>query len=170
MAAAPLPPRWRLWRAEQTGDQDGPVDFQVVEGPEAAPRYAFFGVRSCDLHAIAIHDEVFLRGTHPDPIYRDRREDVFIVAVHCGEPASTCFCTSMGTGPRAPGGYDLALTELLDGPRHELLVEAGSERGADVLRRLPQRAAVAADREASRGITERAARRMTRAAADRGHP
>ena len=132
-----FPPRSRLWRAEQTGSDGGPVDFQVVEGPEAAPRYAFVGVRSCDLHAIAVQDEVFLRGAHADPIYRDRREDVFIVVAHCGEPASTCFCTSMGTGPRAPGGYDLALTELLDGHRHEFLVDAASARGAELLRRLP---------------------------------
>ena len=33
-----FPPRSRLWRAEQTGTDGGPIDFQVVEGPEAAPR------------------------------------------------------------------------------------------------------------------------------------
>ena len=48
----------------------------------------------------------------------------------------------MGTGPRAETGFDLALTELLDGGDHRFLVEVGSERGAEVLDELPSRAAV----------------------------
>ena len=47
----------------------------------------------------------------------------------------TCFCVSMDTGPRRERGYDLALTELLDGG-HRFLVEVGSERGAEVLAEL----------------------------------
>jgi ferredoxin len=156
------PPRARLWRAEQTGAEGGPVDFQVVEGPDAAARYAFVGVRSCDLHAIAVQDRVFLEGDHPDPIYRDRRHDVFVVVVHCGDPAGTCFCTSMGTGPRAPGGYDLALTELLDGGRHEFLADAASDRGAALLATLPARAATDRDHQASAEVTEQATRRIGR--------
>ncbi len=40
-------------------------------------------------------------------------------------PASTCFCTSMGTGPEVTGGFDLALTELDDG----FVVRSGSPAG-----------------------------------------
>ena len=47
-------------------------------------------------------------------------------------PGGTCFCTSMGTGPRAESGFDLALTELV-GDEHRFVVEVGSERGAEVL-------------------------------------
>ena len=50
----------------------------------------------------------------------------------------------MGTGPKAEAGYDLALTEILDG-EHRLLVEVGTERGADVLGELPRRAAAELD-------------------------
>ena len=161
-----FPARSRLWRAERNGTaadvEDGLVDFQVVEGPEPAPRYAFVGVRSCDLHAIAIQDRVFLVGEHPDPVYGDRRHDVFVVVVHCGEPASTCFCTSMGTGPRAPGGYDLALTEMLEGSRHEFLVEAASERGADLLARLPGRVPDGSDHRAAARVTEQAVELISR--------
>ena len=60
--------------------------------------------------------------------------DAFVVAVNCFEPGGTCFCVSMGTGPKADAGYDLALTEILDG-EHRFLVEVGTERGADVLAR-----------------------------------
>ena len=41
----------------------------------------------------------------------------------------------MGTGPSAKSGYDLALTELLDG-EHTFLARVGSDRGAGVLDQL----------------------------------
>lgn len=162
-----FPPRSRLWRAERSGaDPAGPegtpVDFRVVEGSEPGERFAFVGVRSCDLHAIAVQDRVFLGGRHPDPVYGERRHDVFVVVVHCGAPASTCFCTSMGTGPRAPGGFDLALTELIGPGRHELLVDAASLRGAELLARLPSRPATADDHRESIAVTETAIGRITR--------
>jgi sulfhydrogenase subunit beta (sulfur reductase) len=178
-----FPPRSRLWRAEQVGSpaardpagggsgpgdsggggSDGtPVDFRFVAGPEPAESYAFVGVRSCDLHAIEVHDRVFLGGAHPDPVYGDRRHDVVVVAVHCSDPAGTCFCTSMGTGPRAPGGYDLALTELVGPDRHELLADAATERGVELLGRIPTRPATDADRAASTAVTETAIGRISR--------
>ena len=41
----------------------------VEEDDEAAPRYAFLGVRSCEIAAIDIQDRVFLRGSYSDPDY-----------------------------------------------------------------------------------------------------
>ena len=95
------PPHVRLWRARRGQDGEG---LEFLEEPTEAPRYAFFGVRSCELHAIAIQDQVFLPGAYPDQSYAARREDVLLVAVNCGEPSGTCFCTSMGTGPKASRG------------------------------------------------------------------
>jgi ferredoxin len=102
---------------------------------------AVIGVRSCDLHALAIQDKVFLGGPYVDPGYKARREKLFLVAVNCRRAAATCFCHSMDTGPAVTGGFDLALTEL--GPRcpqpalsqgeKEFLVEVGSTRGGEVL-------------------------------------
>ena len=91
----------------------------------AAPALAFVGVRACELAAILVQDRVFLGGPFVDPAYRARRESAFVVAVHCGSPAGTCFCASMGTGPKAGPGFDLALTELIDDGRHDLVVEVG---------------------------------------------
>ena len=129
-----LPPRVRLWRARRRDD-----GFEVEEEPPEDAPLAFIGVRACELHAIAIQDRVFLGGRYADRDYAARREDAFVVAVNCFEPGGTCFCVSMGTGPKAEAGYDLALTEILDGA-HRLLVEVGSERGAEVLGELPRRA------------------------------
>src|SRR5690606_880452 len=107
--------------------ESGAWTFRTPEEPP--PRYAFLGVRACELAAIAVQDRVFLAGPYQDPIYRARREAVFLIAVNCTQAASTCFCTSMGTGPRCDAGFDLALTELADG----FVVEAGSGAGEDVL-------------------------------------
>src|ERR1019366_6872351 len=90
---------------------------------------AFFGVRPCELVAIARQDRIFLGSAQPDPTYRTNREGAFLVAVQCGRAGGPFFCASMGTGPRAAAGFDLALTELCDGGRHEFVVEIGSPRG-----------------------------------------
>lgn len=96
---------------------------------EAPPKYAFLGVRACEIAAIRVQDRTFLEGPYVDPIYAARRQNAFLIAVQCTQAASTCFCTSMGTGPRASSGFDLALTELPTG----FVVEIGSQAGADVV-------------------------------------
>jgi sulfhydrogenase subunit beta (sulfur reductase) len=151
-----FPPRVRLWRAALNGGKPA-----IVEEPLDETPLAFVGVRSCELHAIEIQDRVFIGGKHVDRDYAARREGAFLVAVNCFEPGGTCFCTSMGTGPKVQSGYDLALTELFDG-EHRFLVEAGTDRGLEVLADLDGRAAVAADQEAAEVSVESAAERMGR--------
>jgi sulfhydrogenase subunit beta (sulfur reductase) len=152
-----LPPRIRLWQARRNGDGG----FDVAEEPVDETPLAFLGVRSCELHAIATQDRVFMGGRFADRDYAARREDTFFVAVNCFEPGGTCFCVSMGTGPKAEAGYDLALTEILDGV-HRFLVEVGSERGGELLNELPRREAEAADLQAAGAAVSGAAARMGR--------
>ncbi len=154
-----FPPRLTLWSATRAGDGTGFVVDEVVE--EVAPT-ALIGVRSCDLHAIAIQDRVLVGGSYPDPDYARRRDSVFVVAVHCSDPAATCFCASMGTGPRAPGAYDLALTELVDADGHRFVVEVGTERGAAILANVPRRPVGADEHVLAQQVSIDAAARMTR--------
>ena len=119
-------------------------------------------MRSCDLHAIAIHDQVLLGRPAVDAHYADRRAGTFIVAVTCGDPGGTCFCVSMGTGPEPREGYDLALTELLDDAGHRFLVRSGSPRGAELLARLPARPATDGDEAAAADVVRTAVGRMGR--------
>ena len=71
-----------------------------MTAPEIDPTpLAVIGVRSCDLHALAIQDKVFLGGPYVDPGYKARREKLFLVAVNCRRASATCFCHSMKTGP-----------------------------------------------------------------------
>jgi formate hydrogenlyase subunit 6/NADH:ubiquinone oxidoreductase subunit I len=148
-------PELLLWKAERTPD-----GFSTADPLPDQTSLAFLGVRSCELHAIAIQDKVFMP---VDPVYRARRERVFVVAVNCGLAGRTCFCVSMKTGPRATAGFDLALTELIDGARHEFLVEVGSERGADVLAGVPNRLATPPERAEGERVSERATSQMGRA-------
>ncbi|OYW21764.1 MAG: sulfite reductase subunit A, partial [Planctomycetales bacterium 12-60-4] len=97
--------------------------------PDNPPRYAFLGVRACEIAAIRIQDRVLLQGPYIDPTYQRRRQDAFIVAVNCTLSGSNCFCASMKSGPRCTTGFDLALTETTDG----FVIEIGSELGRDVL-------------------------------------
>ena len=68
-----------------------------------------------------------------DPYYQARRKSLFLVAVNCTRALETCFCSSMGTGPKAQVGYDLALTESDD----DFLVESGSLEGREIFQALP---------------------------------
>jgi NAD-dependent dihydropyrimidine dehydrogenase PreA subunit len=92
-------------------------------------RKVFFAVHSCDAHALQVLDSVFL-GDYPDPLYVKRREGLIVVALTCNEPAETCFCASMGTGPSLSSGYDILMTDL--GAIY--LLEPGSSAGRTLLR------------------------------------
>jgi formate hydrogenlyase subunit 6/NADH:ubiquinone oxidoreductase subunit I len=150
-------PALRLWQAKRNGN-----GFEVFEEPAPAPKVAFLGVRSCEIHAIAIQDKVFLQGAYVDAAYKARRENIFILAVNCGQAGGTCFCTSMNTGPKATSGFDLALTEVLEGGRHYFLIEVGSEAGAEILRAVPCNEATEEERAEAGRVVSRAAGRMGR--------
>jgi sulfhydrogenase subunit beta (sulfur reductase) len=154
-----LPPEVGLWRA-RVDERGGLVD--ISEPPRTAPRYAFFGARSCELHAMGILDRVLLGGAHPDPADRARAQDVFVVAVQCSQAGGTCFCVSMNTGPVAESGFDLALTEILDDDRHYFTVQIGSDRGAAVLDEVPHRPAAGHEQVAAGAVHAGTAAQMGR--------
>ncbi len=159
-----FPPYHLVGRALRQGG-----GFEIIPPAEEAPRYAFIGVRSCDLAAIMVQDRVFLQGPHVDPVYRARRERAFILAVNCGgRGCGTCFCVSMGTGPRAASGFDLAATEVLQEGQHYFLVEVGTDRGAAILQEVPQRPAAAAEVAAAAGVVAAVAGNMGRELDTRG--
>ena len=74
---------------------------------------------------------------------------LLLIAVSCTHSVSTCFCTSMGTGPEARSGFDLALTELDGG----FVVRCGSSAGRDLLEALP--VVLAQERHGGDGVAAR---------------
>ena len=112
------PPRVPL----TTTTPDGLVE--AVE-PEV-PRVAFIGVRACELAALDIQERVLRAGPAGDADHAARREETLVVAVECAIAMSTCFCTSMGTGPEVTDGADVVLAELDDGFTVRALTPAGA--------------------------------------------
>jgi sulfhydrogenase subunit beta (sulfur reductase) len=153
------PPMTRVWRARRAPG-DGAVTIEA-DAPDER-RWAFVGVRSCDLHAIRSLDDALLNVEHPDTGYAARREGVFVVALNCSTAGGTCFCVSMRTGPRASFGFDLALTEVIEGERHYFVCEPGTEKGSELLAALPTEDASATEREAADGVVARTAADMGR--------
>ena len=152
-----LQPEIRLWQARR-----GETSIKMEERREETQRSAFIGVRSCELHAIAVQDKIFMAGEYVDPSYKSRRENLFIVAVNCGQAGGTCFCVSMKTGPKVTFGFDLAITEIVNTERHYFLVEAGTEIGTEVLREVPSREASQEEKAAAEATSEKCSKQMGR--------
>jgi sulfhydrogenase subunit beta (sulfur reductase) len=151
------PPLVRLWQAKREGR-----GFHIAEREESVYKYALIGVRSCEIHAIQIQDKVFQTGEFLDPIYRSRREGALLVAVNCTRPGGTCFCASMGTGPKARSGFDIALTEILDKGDPYFLAELGSERGVRLLQDVSWRPAGHEEKSLAGRLLHEAAGKMGR--------
>lgn len=149
------PPRRQLWSTSEDGD------FRPT--PPEDIRYAFLGVRGCDLAAIGVLRTVLCGGAHPEGAIANRFRQLFVIAANCTEPGEVCFCASMGTGPAAGPGYDLGLTERIDGHGHRFLVDVGTEDGARILGQVAHRGATAGEIEDARREVAAAADRMGRA-------
>jgi sulfhydrogenase subunit beta (sulfur reductase) len=106
------------------------------------PNLAILGIRPCDLAAVQVQDRVFGYGDdntaqrcEADTYYNQARKQSLLIAVNCTQPSDTCFCDSMGTGPRAKEGFDLSMTELGGG----FILRAGSDDGRAIVNELPVR-------------------------------
>jgi sulfhydrogenase subunit beta (sulfur reductase) len=157
------PPRRKLWSVDREG-----MEWMACQEPP--PPTALLGVRACELRGMEVQDRVFQGGDHPDPDYRARRESSLVVAVNCTRAGDTCFCTSMNTGPRAAGGFDLLLTEIVAEGRHHFVVETGSERGEAIAAELPLRPAGAEEVAEVDSAVEQAGREMGRELRTEGLP
>ncbi len=150
------PAELMLWQAHLNGGM------AIAPDDHHPERLALIGVRACELGALRILDRVLSGGQYHDTVYEAQRERLFIVAVNCGRAGSTCFCASMGTGPRAETGFDLALTEVLETERHYFVVEVGSEAGQRILDAVPLQPATDANLQAAEAIIAETAAHMGR--------
>ncbi len=103
----------------------------IEEAYSNKPR-VLFGVRPCDLSAVAVLDRFYLANNR-DPYYASRRRNTALIAIACNRPDPTCFCLGLGTGPFLKSGFDVQLTDLGD----RFLVETETEAGAALVRDFP---------------------------------
>ncbi|MFZ5595663.1 MAG: 4Fe-4S dicluster domain-containing protein [Bacillota bacterium] len=91
-----------------------------------------FGIRPCDANSMLLLDNVFKNDQYTDPYYMTRRENTVLVGMACNDPAGTCFCTSMNSGPFDKKGLDVMLTDIGD----SYVVEAISDKGKDLVAKM----------------------------------
>jgi len=151
------PPEQRL--SEATRSRNG---WKIADADRQVQPLAFLGVRSCDLCALGALDKVLMEGEYADSGYKSRRENIMTIAVNCGNPSGTCFCTSMGTGPKAESGYDLALTEIVESDNHYFVVEIGSKKGEELIARIPHDTASPQQAASADAVTAGAVKKMGR--------
>ena len=104
----------------------GDKTIEVIENRDPSEPTVVFGVRACDLKGFEVLDKVFL-AEPVDTFYQERRNKVAIVALACGEPDETCFCTTFGIDPTNPVAD--ATAWIVDG---ELYLKANNEKGENL--------------------------------------
>ena len=149
-----FPPSLTLATATAT-DAEWKVEAADVSN---CPQYAFLGMRACELAAISVQDRVFLQNDYADPYYKATRERALFIAVNCTQAAPTCFCVSMKTGPLCTTGFDLCMTELEEG----FIISFGSDRGKEIMEKLPLRPPSKLELEASENEQNHAVQQQTR--------
>lgn len=126
-----FPQKIKLWSATKNGK-----GFTINEEEPQIPKYAFIGVRACEIKAILIQDKVFNNNLFSDKIYNTLRKNILILAVNCTVAANTCFCVSMKTGPKALDGYDISITEIINNNDHYFLLDIKSDAGNEITSKL----------------------------------
>jgi len=124
------------------------------EAPCQTP-FVAFGIRGCDVRALAVLDKVFLSDP-VDSYYAARRQMGTIVALACGKPATSCFCKVFGVDCAEPEGD--VVTWLVG---EELYWQPKTEKGKQLTEKLSallseaDSAAVEAEKTAIRAIVEK---------------
>ena len=93
--------------------------------------FILFGVKACDIKAIEVLDNIYLKGDFVDAVYKERRENLYLVSLGCSNPGVTCFCASFGIDAAAPGG-DVS-TWICDGYLH---MQAQTQKGQDLIKEI----------------------------------
>lgn len=105
------------------------ISVSPAQSPEED--YVIFGVRACDCRSFDILDSVFL-AEPADTFYQARRAHATVITLACTEPEETCFCTSLGIDPQAPGG-DISCWRA----EGRLYLQANTPKGEALLASLP---------------------------------
>lgn len=154
-----FPSREKIWSARKQTNNKLVI---LQETPPQDEKMAFIGVRACEMQAIVVLDKVFNTKLAVYQQYQRRRDHTFILAVNCTTAANTCFCDSMQSGPAHKGGYDLALTEVIDDSQHYFLVTSGSPEGKELCKTLALKPASEADRQQAECRVEATKEKMIR--------
>jgi len=88
-----------------------------------------FAIRPCDAKSFQLLDLNFDTPSYRDPWWMRQRQSTTLVGLGCNQPCSTCFCTSVGSGPFSTDGLDLFLIDTGD----EFAIQTLTEKGKELL-------------------------------------
>lgn len=89
----------------------------------------FYGVRPCDIKALALMKKFFLDES-VDLFYQQRMQNSVFISLACAKRClSKSFCYKIDSGPIAKEGFDLQIIPISKG----FIVEAGSSKGIRII-------------------------------------
>lgn len=136
-----------------------PKEGILEEIPKALGPRVVWGIRPCDAKAFQLMDVNFMTREYVDPWWQKRRQSTVLVGLGCHEPCSTCFCTSVGTGPFDRSAVDVLMTDCGDG----YLMESVTEAGEALLAHVAEAEAASENRVAqARAVSEKAEKNLPR--------
>lgn len=96
----------------------------------AAKKRLIFGVKNCDLQALAILDRALLEDPNfTDLQYQNWREATYLIGADCSELLPSCHCNLLGQEAYPQANYDLNLSKIEGG----YYLEVKSAKGAEIV-------------------------------------
>lgn len=110
-------------------DKGDPQCGILKEVPKDYSPRVILGIRPCDAKAFKLDDRNFDTKEFQDPWWVNRRECSTLVGLGCNKPCSSCFCTSVGTGPFDESGLDAMLVDIGEG----YILRSVTKKGEDLM-------------------------------------
>jgi len=114
----------RLFDIKKRADAVGLIEEDMVK------KTIIFGCRPCDARGFSLLDTLFDCDNYRDEYYFRKRDNTAVISISCGQPETTCFCTSFKDGgPDSTVGSDLLLTLIKD----IYLVDVVTDKGKKIV-------------------------------------
>lgn len=108
---------------------DMTLGLKVENKPTAT---VIFACRPCDARGFQCLDKPYTQGLYPDPYYKDKRDNLIVIALTCDSGCETCFCHWVGGGPTSHIGSDILMTRVEDG----FILQAITDKGLELFQNL----------------------------------
>jgi sulfhydrogenase subunit beta (sulfur reductase) len=104
----------------------------LKEAPKDFSPQLIAGIRPCDALAFQLVRVNFDNPQYQDPLWIQRMEFTTLLGFGCNEPCTSCFCTSVGSGPFSETGLDALMVDLGD----RFLLRSVTSKGEALLEKM----------------------------------
>jgi formate hydrogenlyase subunit 6/NADH:ubiquinone oxidoreductase subunit I len=117
---------------EYSLDENVAEAYTLKEAPKTFSPQVIVGIRPCDALAFQLVRINFDNPEYRDPWWVKRFQATAFVGLGCNEPCTTCFCTSVGSGPFGEAGLDVLVYDLGE----DFLAKPLTEKGEEILKKM----------------------------------